>query len=72
MCYESFNIQVIIFCYLCKYITEGSLYNWKASYRMKLLISSSNNHGEFIYYNSDKIVFILFNTVVFSFSLKHA
>ena len=51
-----------LFCYLCKYIIEDGLYNWKASYKMKLLIYFINTHGEFISCDADKIVFILLNT----------
>ena len=40
---------------------EDSLYNWKVSYKMKLLFSSFDTHGEFIFHNVDKIAFI-FNT----------
>ena len=47
-------------------------YSWKASYKMKFLIFLINTYGEFISYNVDKIVFILFNTSNgFFFQLKH-
>ena len=57
----------VIYCvtYLST-VTEDSLYNWKASYKMRLLIFNFpqliNTCGKFISCNVDKIVFILFKT----------
>ena len=54
---DQFNLQLITLLQ----VTEDSLYSWKASYKMKLPISSSNTYGEFISYNEDKTAFGLFN-----------
>ena len=52
---------------------ETHLLYWKASYKMKLSISSSNAHGGFISYNTLIKLFYFFNTSSgFFSSLKHA